>query len=309
MSRTAIVTPYSLGAIEAYRGVIKDISEVLGDPVIDVARLFFAVMIQSGLQQFVVPDGPPTELIRSSLLADRVTTADYSKVEPVLHDIRELVLRGAKVAPLSKQDQRVLHDLASFIQDLYVAAEFKRPVATVIDKPDATVIRRLLRDDLALVVEGLLKSLHTIDVEAPVARFEMPNTDLQLFRAIVDSDVFEPYVGSQSLFEMTSRPVAGISHDVALRARAVVRDFPDVTDLRSTAIRALEAFPDILEAVGGKILGAVAKPFVAAVGNALGREQRILFYSFYPTWRQIWGGKLDKVRVLVEQERAAARSN
>ncbi len=72
MKRTATVSPYSLGALEAYRVVIKDISKALGDPAVDVAKLFFAEMIQSGLQRFSVSDEPHSDVLRSSLLTGRV---------------------------------------------------------------------------------------------------------------------------------------------------------------------------------------------------------------------------------------------
>jgi hypothetical protein len=48
-------------------------------------------------------------------------------------------------------DRRLVHDLAPFIQDLYVAAEFKKPVVTVIERPAIDRIRRVFRDDMAVV--------------------------------------------------------------------------------------------------------------------------------------------------------------
>jgi hypothetical protein len=305
MHRTAIVTPSSLGAIEAYRMVIKDISDVLGDPVIDIARLFFAVMIQSGLEQFVLPDKHPAELVRSSLLDQRITTADYAKVEPVIRGIDELIGLGKKDLTLSKEDEHVLYNLIAFLHDLYIAAEFKRPVATVTDRPEPEAVRRLLREDVAVVVDGLLRCVQTVDVEAPVAKMEVVDTDLKMFRRIVESDAFGPYVDSQRLFETASHSAMSVSHEVVVEARALVRRFPSLVDLRRTAVRAIDVVPEIVEVAVGKALGALAKPFTAALSGALGREQRLLLYSFYPTWRRIWDGKLDKVRFLIQQERAA----
>ncbi len=48
------------------------------------------------------------------------------------------------------------------------------------------------------------------DVEAPVARFDLPHSDLKSFRAVMASDVFESYVKSQAMFEMVSRSPEGI---------------------------------------------------------------------------------------------------
>jgi hypothetical protein len=84
--------------------------------------------------------------------------------------------------------------------------------------------------------------------------------------------------------------------------------FPALVSLKGTAVRALEVVPQVVELVGGKTLGAVAKPFASALSSALTREQRLLVYSFYPTWRRIWDGKLDRVRLLLSQEQAE-RSN
>jgi hypothetical protein len=302
MNRTAIVTPGSIGALEAYRVVIKDISKVLGDPQIDVAKLFFAVMIQSGLQRFSLPERPSTDIVHSKLLAGRVCEISYGSVESVLHEIRAQVSGSVKPVPLADADQRVVHDITSFLQELYLAAEFGRPVATVIDKPEQKDVRRLLREDVAIVIDGLLSSVQTVDVEAPVARFGIAEADLKSFKSVMASDVFEPYVSSQQLFELAIRPTDGVVESVRARAMTVVQTFPMFTSLKRTTIRALDAIPAVLDATAGKVFGAVAKPFMSALSEALGRDQRLVVYSFFPTWRQIWDGKLDKVRVLVANE-------
>jgi hypothetical protein len=41
--------------------------------------------------------------------------------------------------------------VAPFIQDLYVAAEFTKPVVTVIERPAIDKIRGVFRDDVAVV--------------------------------------------------------------------------------------------------------------------------------------------------------------
>lgn len=96
-------------------------------------------------------------------------------------------------------------------EDLYLAAEYKRPVATVLDMPAVEDASNVLRDDMAIVIEALLKAVRTIDVQAPVARFDVQESDMKAFRAVMASDVFEPYVGSQALLKSFHGRPAGWS--------------------------------------------------------------------------------------------------
>jgi len=308
MKRTAVVSPYSLGALEAYRGVIKDISRLLGDPAVDVAKLFFAVMIQSGFQRFSVSDEPHSDIVRTSLLTDRVCSVNYSRIQSPLNDIGSAIVRGAKNASPSNADLRLVHNLASFVQDLYIAAAFKKPVATVTDRPAVADIHRLFRDDMAIVLESLLKAVRAIDLEAPVMRFDVPDSSLGAFKAVMASDVFEPYVDSHTLFESVSRAPEGIARRIRARARSLVLAFPNLMDLKGTTVQGIESIPSVLDATLGKAFGTAAKPFAGALSRALGQERRLLIYSFYPTWRRLWDAKLDKVRVLLAEERARERS-
>jgi hypothetical protein len=166
MERDAVVSPHTLGALEAYRQVIIDISEVLRDPVIDIGKLFYAVMIQSGVKRFRVPEEYISRLPGLSLLSNRVESISYSTVEPTLRGLHDRIFSHLRRSSLSEAEQRLVNELVLFLQDLYVAAEFRRPVVTVLEVPDVSQLRPLLKEDMYLVVEALL-SARTI-LRAPV---------------------------------------------------------------------------------------------------------------------------------------------
>ena len=107
----------------------------------------------------------------------------------------------------------------------------------------ANIVQRVdQQDDMAIVIEALLKAVRTIDVQAPVARFDVQESDMKAFRAVMASDVFEPYVGSQALFEIVSRPTGGVVEAVAVSAKSLVRAFPDTIDLRKTLVHGIAPF-------------------------------------------------------------------
>ena len=303
MSRTALITPHSLGALEAYRMVITDISEVLGDPHVDIERLFFATMIQSGVEAFIVPEHYRAGLEDWTFIRQRIEKRDYSRVETVAVELENLFTR-TKRASLSDKDEKALRDITTLIQELYIAAEFRRPIVTVLGKPPVDRVRDVLREDVATVVEELLRQVATIGIEAPVVKMEVEKVTLARFRAIVESDAFGTYIERHELFETLSQRLPSAAERVSLQTRALVRTFPSVVAFRNIAVRALDVVPQLVDLVGGKALGAAAKPFATALSAALGREQRLVAYSFYPTWRRIWEGKLDKVRSILHEERA-----
>jgi hypothetical protein len=197
--------------------------------------------------------------------------------------------------------------LVVFLYDLYVAAAFRRPVVSVVEIPKLVELRPLLKEDLYTLTEALLTAVETLSLDAPVARFEVQTNELESFQAVMSSDVFDSYVDSHSALQLTLNPTSTLTGQVSRIAHGVVDVFPGQFDLRKTAVGAIQAVPAILDATVGKIFGALAKPLTSALAGALGGGDRLLVYSFHPTWRQIWGGKLDKVRSLLREESKASR--
>jgi hypothetical protein len=260
-------------------------------------------MIQLDVKRFRVPEECIPKLPGSSLLSDRVDPISYSSVQPTLRGLRERVFGNLRRSRLSGPEQRLINDLVLFLHDLYVAAEFRRPVVTVLDVPNVSQLQPLLKEDLYVVVEALLSAVERLKVDSPVARIELQADELESFQTIMLSDVFESYVDSYSALEVASGSTNRVVERVSENAHKIVHLFRDRFDLRKTAVGAIRALPPIVEATAGKVFGAVTKPVLTAFAEALTQNRRLLVYSFHPTWRQIWGGKLDKARRLVEEER------
>jgi len=155
------------------------------------------------------------------------------------------------------------------------------------------------------VIGALLGEVETVSVSGPVAKFNVPAKDFSLFRSVLSSDIFQPYIESHTELETLSTPTAGLVKHIGSSARRVVDAFPVNLELRTTAVNALRAIPSIIEVGGGKVVGTFLSPIFSTIAEAVGKERRLLLYSFEPTWRQVWGGKLDKVREIVAAERAA----
>lgn len=302
MSRQAIISPHTLGAISAYRMVIRDISEVLGDPVIDMQRLFYAVMIQSGIERFQLPESPSDDSPIPTALSERISRVSFDALDPTLKGLHSVVTGAMRADACAESQRREVQDLAFFLQDLYVAASFRRPIVTAQKVPDIEKLQEILREDMLLVVSGLLKSLELITVDTPVAKVELPKSQLSSFQDVLRSDLFAPYAESQALLENTSSETNGMSL-VGRRARELVSVFPAQLDLKKTGISALHALPAVIEVMAGRVFGAVAKPFVTTLESAISRRSRLLVYSFHPVWRQVWDSKLDKVKMLLANER------
>jgi hypothetical protein len=301
MEGETIISPYTLGTLEAYTVVIRDISEVLKDPIIDMRKLFYAVMIQSGLKRFRTPSNMK-EFI-SAVLAERAAPMSFEKLDSKINGLHSCVIKNA-LPGLKKEQMRTVSDLAWFLTELYIAAEFRRPVATCVRFPKMMEIESVFREDLCIVVGGLLSAVETVNLSVPVARLKIPVKDFSLFSSVMSSNVFEPYVDSHAELETLSNPSARIAEQVSLAARREVDTFPSNFELRKTAVGAIQSIPSIIEVTAGKVFGALAKPLFSTIADAISREQRLILYSFEPTWRQVWGGKLDKVRTILAKERA-----
>jgi len=267
-----------------------------------MGKLFYAVMIQSGVKRFRVPDNYINKLSGSGLLSDRIDTISFGKIEGTLRELHDRI-HCQVLRPPTDAERRVIDELVYFLHDLYVAANFRRPVVTVVEVPNLTLLRPILREDLCAVVEALLGAVQTLAVDAPVARFEVAAEKLKSFQAVMLSDLFESYVEGHAELALTYGPTEPVIEKVGKVAHKIVDVFPGDLELRKTTVSAIEALPTLIEAAVGKLFGAVAKPLLSALAQGLTQDRRLLMYSFHPTWRQIWGAKLDKVREVVSLER------
>lgn len=301
MQRQAIINSHTLGAIDAYRMVIKDISEALGDPVIDMQRMFYALMIQSGIERFEVPRD--VVVSAPSGLSDRVSPVSLETETSTLDSIYAAVTGAAESAKCTEAQLGKVQELAYFLQDLHIAAVFCRPVVTALDTPKLAPLRGVLREDMFLVVDSLLSAVQILSANTPLTKLELPKRQVTSFREILESGLFAPYVESHSELESSLNSNSTSLALVGQKARGLVDAFPDQLDLKKTGINVLQAIPALIDALAGKVFGAAATPFFAALGEAIASERRVLVYSFHPVWRQVWESKLDKVRTRVTPAR------
>lgn len=301
MKRQAIINSHTLGAINAYRMIIKDISVALGDPVVDMQRLFYAVMIQSGIELFQAPERPSDKLSIPPALSERFSPISFKSIDPTLANLHQVVAGAMISDSCTDAQRRKVDELAFFLADLYVAAAFRRPVVTSLELPEIASLQGVLREDMLLGVSGLLKGLHSITVETPLTKIELPKRQLLAFQDVLQSDLFSPYVESQASLENSCSDLSTVNA-VARNARKLVDAFPVQLDLKRTSIKVLHTLPAALDLVAGKAFGEATKPLISMLEAALSHERKLLVYSFYPVWRQIWDAKLEKVRRMPASE-------
>jgi hypothetical protein len=87
---------------------------------ITAVRELVHIMIQSGLQRFSVSDEPHSDIVRTSLLTDRVCSVDYSRIQSPLNDIgraraRSLVLAFPNLMDLKETTVQGIESIPSVL--------------------------------------------------------------------------------------------------------------------------------------------------------------------------------------------------
>ena len=136
---------------------------------------------------------------------------------------------------------------------------------------------------------------------------QMDTENVNRFREIIESDLFAKYVSCQSEFDDPDANLPMVLDNVARAGRDIVRRNPALLQLRKSGASLLSFTPKLIDAVFGKLPGAVADVASKVGLEFLENRRRLVIYDFKSSFQQLLF--LNLARMIKGTEKAANKTN
>jgi hypothetical protein len=276
--RKVFVGAYHIGFLESAEALIKQGS---GNPQskVDVSSLFYATMIQAGVEQFEtihkMPSNVSSDFITSrfSIVSGDPWQNNYRQIEEVFGQFIDNSLPPEQI-PIP------IHLLKMFLFDLMMAAKRETSIVLMKSLPTPSEIDRVLPPELAIIFKNLLSVVETAEVLLPIQRDIISIVHFQRLKEIICSDLFKRYASDHEAMEDRSINKMSALRQVVLTGSTVMKANRTLLKLKDTSISMIPLTSKVIDTVFGKLPGVLADSLGQYLSKKLVENRRIIIYRF-----------------------------
>lgn len=285
--RKVIIGPFQLGALAALDAVVNLPSILKHVPKMDAENLFYACMIQSGVEEFEVPSLKGLSVKESSFLSERISLIPeetYLKCsESTKRIFKDYLPEGYKI------DDRysAIWSLEFFLTDLFLAFERKISIVRILPIPDLTKAEGLIPPELFYPVQNLLNAFDSETTTLPLPKSSISAKNVKEFQDIITSDLFSQYALAHQELDNNKLTKRKVISDITKAGHGLFQKYKRLLYLKNLAISSLPVTAKTIDLIFGKLAGILAEYAAGQLNNWLKNEKRIVLYHFYPTFQEI----------------------
>ena len=184
----------------------------------------------------------------------------------------------------------------AFIGELLDAMDARACVLSVAGVPDASGLEGLVPAELLVPLKNLAAAFEPIAAPSTVPLFAVSREHIKRYQEIVTGDLFAGYVQSEAGLDDNASQVPAVLDDILARGQALVSESPRLLSLRRSSIGLLSFTPKMVDALFGKLPGAIADLATKLAGSYLDDRRRIVVYDFQSI---IYQGALSNVARMI----------
>lgn len=144
-----------------------------------------------------------------------------------------------------------------------------------------------LPSELSVPLSNLLASINDVQASSPIPQKALPAEAMQRFNDIMAGDVFSKYVAAQFSLEDSEAPIATTLPAVVSSGRLVFSRNPQLLQLRKISLGILQLTPKVVDAIFGKLPGALADVAAKLGVSLLEARRRVIIYDFQPVVQDV----------------------
>lgn len=278
--KKGFIGSYQLGVLSGASDALRIAEEVTQEHGADLEGIFYATAFQAGVDEFIVPDIEDKPFPKSEFLAARTRFIPSKDSET-----HSKLARAAFSAYLPSGWERSeefssVWPLESFLVELMDAMSVGACVLSPWGIPDIAEAEALLPSELSVPLSNLLAAVKDFQAPSPIPQKVVPTEDIQRFNDIMAGDVFSKYVTAQYSLEDSGTPLEISLPTVVSSARLIFTKNPQVLQLRKAGLGILQVTPKLVDAVFGKLPGALADLAAKFGNNLLEKRRRVVIYDF-----------------------------
>lgn len=292
--RRAIVSPFLLVRLEALDEIINLplIRQQL--PELNTRNLLYSSMIQAGVDelQFVHPlekDKPS-----SKFLLDRVMVrggSEWAQAFTLLLDVFGSYLPDNY---LNQRQYRDVVGLQNFLVDLLVSLRCGENLIRLSPMPDLKEVQNKLPAELLLPLEGLFSTFVDINADSILPRVEIDRDNIGLFQQIIASDLYKQYEAEHGGLDTTDKAVEHAFPRIRDASHRLLEGSPRLLRLGKTVASILPISEQVIEAIFGKLPGALASSSSKFLEKWLAQRRRLVIYQHWRTVQTMLGRRFDE---------------
>lgn len=300
--RTVLISPYSMGALDALRSVFSDIAKVGKQEPLNIDALFASTIFQAGIDRFLTLGDSPSDHRPAQFIAERTSIIK----PPDLNDLYGRIGSVFESQQRSKRDKndRVRH-VSGLIVDLIVAARYKTSLVTTLPLEDISDYKDTLQPEFFTALECFFASFEHDAAAVPLPKTVARVVDIHRLQTILNSDLFTDYSRTHNGLEEPKTKMHQQLRRVEDAARNLTQGFSDYLSIRNLVISGLSITGKAVEAFLGTLPASVLAPFQKFLEAYFSTDHRVIIYDFYGVWRAHFEGE---IRRLVEQERGLRKT-
>lgn len=243
-------------------------------PRIDIDGIFYATMIQAGVEEFLSFNHAKTEFLEAR-------TSDIA--EEWLEALKRVQREVARLLPNDKKRTlQGVSPLTYFLADLSIAVEKKSAVVLMQGLPDPRWFERFVSPEFGTLVQNLLATIETDDTKLPIPKNFICADDFQAFEQTISSDLFQRYATIHRVLEDGTTPKKVAMVKVASAGRALSNSNRKILEVKKTLVSLIPVTSKIIDVVFGKLPGVLADFFGQRLSEMLKDDRRIVIYRFDP---------------------------
>lgn len=282
--RKMIVGPYQEGYLAALNHTVNEmVNEKLKVkmPEVDVNGVFYASMIQAGIEKFEMV-GNLSPSIKSEFLQSRILRLPDKNWHDAHDKVEASINRFFPDNDEHNDRHSSIVQLKVFLLDLMLAVQRKSSVVLMQPLPDMTDLQKVIPPELFVAINNLMSSIESESTKLPIPKDYVSPEHFQRFQEVICSDLFRRYTVHHEKFEDGRILKIDAKKEVELMGRTLLGSNRNLLKAKELTVSLIPVTSKIIDIVFGKLPGALSDFFGQQLSTWLKDDRRVVIYQLDP---------------------------
>jgi hypothetical protein len=301
--RSALLTPVNLGLIGVHERHVPGSSSRDNPLILQRRDVLFGSLLQCGISQLeclAVPESykPTTDFLQKRIVQWTDKPSTYGTCLFLVNEAFEKFL-GKQFH--RHPDPSKANTLFLFVGDLLYALHRRKSMVCFLEFDELLSTIETLPPELSIPLGNLCALMHRAEPALPVPRYELELGDLTNLEQILSSAAFTDYEKESSKLDLVGLPEDDCLAAAQRAAQRLVKANARFLNIKTTPLRLLNLTAKAIDAVFGKLPGALADFAADEARQFLGAEKRLVLYTAEKLLYSVYLPHLVEIRRLRRQ--------
>jgi hypothetical protein len=259
--------------------VLTFITKYTGQRATNSDAIFYAAAFQAGIDEFILSN-PAILTTPSTFIASRITNFSNDRS---LSNLTTIVNAFSIYLPddwRTSDKFNPVFNMVIFINDMMDAMSAGAAFLSIDRLPNPMEIKELIPDELFFPISHLFSTFTAVQTPSPIPQRVVSTDEVHRLNDILSGDLFSNYVNSQALLDASETPIEKTLPVIVSDARMLFLQNRKQLALRNATVNILQMTPKLIDAIFGKLPGALAEVATKLGISFLEARRRLVIYDF-----------------------------